>query len=144
MRIFRSIIALAILAPGVYAGELLDRIVVTVNGNALLQSDWDGEMRYESFMAARPLEEATPRDRESALNRIIDQELLREQMRPSDLKPASAAAVEAQLNLLKAQYEREHQGNPGMHRSTDTASAKVKFAPMYRPNSINCERSIFA
>jgi hypothetical protein len=108
MRIFRSIIALAILAPGVYAGELLDRIVVTVNGNALLQSDWDGELRYESFMAARPLDEATPSDRESALNRIIDQELLREQMRPSDLKPASAAAVEAQLNLLKAQYEREH------------------------------------
>jgi len=110
MRIFCSIIALAILASGVQAGELLDRIVVTVNGNALLQSDWDGELRYESFMAARPVDEVTPSDRENALNRIIDQELLREQMRPADLKPASAAAVETELDFLKAQYQREHAG----------------------------------
>jgi hypothetical protein len=108
MRIFSSIIVLAALASGVHAGELLDRIAVTVNGNALLQSDWDGELRYESFMAARPFDEITPQDRESALNRIIDQELLREQMRPADLKPASATEVEAQLSVLKAQYELEH------------------------------------
>jgi hypothetical protein len=108
MRKFSPIIVLAILVSGVHAGELLDRIVVTVNGNALLQSDWDGELRYESFMAARHFYEVTPSDRESALNRIIDQELLREQMRPADLKPASTAAVEAQFDFLKAQYQRQH------------------------------------
>lgn len=108
MRKFSPIIVLAILVSGVHAGELLDRIVVTVNGNALLQSDWDGELRYESFMAARPFDEVTPSDRESALNRIIDQELLREQMRPADLKPASTTAVEAQFDFLKAQYQRQH------------------------------------
>jgi peptidyl-prolyl cis-trans isomerase SurA len=110
MRKFSPIIVLAILASGVHAGELLDRIVVTVNGNALLQSDWDGELHYESLMAARPFDEVTPKDRDSALNRIIDQELLREQMRPADLKPVNAAEVEAQLDLLKAQYQREHEG----------------------------------
>jgi hypothetical protein len=110
MRIFGLILAAVIVVPGVYAGELLDRIVVTVNGNALLQSDWDSEMRYESFMSGRSYDEIAPKDRESALNRIIDQELLREQMRPGDLKPASAGAVETQLDFLKAQYQREHAG----------------------------------
>jgi SurA N-terminal domain len=110
MRKFSSIIVLAILVSGVHAGELLDRIVVTVNGNALLQSDWDGELRYESLMAERPFDQVTPKGRESALSRIIDQELLREQMRPSDFKPVSTAEIEAQLDLLKAQYQREHQG----------------------------------
>jgi hypothetical protein len=109
MRLLGIIVATCIVALGVQAGELLDRIVVTVNGNALLQSDWDGELRYESFMADRPYNKVTPNDRESALNRIIDQELLREQMRPADLKPVNAAEVEDQIGLLKAQYEHEHE-----------------------------------
>jgi hypothetical protein len=110
MRLLGIIVAMCILALRVQAGELLDRIVVTVNGNALLQSDWDGELRYESFMASRPYSKVTPNDRESALNRIIDQELLREQMPPADLKPVNAGEVENQIGLLKAQYEREHEG----------------------------------
>ncbi|HEY4054157.1 MAG TPA: hypothetical protein VGL74_10455 [Terriglobales bacterium] len=110
MRLSRIIVAMFIMAAGVRAGELLDRIVVTVNGNALLQSDWDGELQYENFMAARPYDKATPIDRESALNRIIDQELLREQMRPTDFKPVTAVEVENQIGLLKAQYEHEHAG----------------------------------
>ena len=110
MRKLCSIIVLAMIASRAHGGEVLDQIVVTVNGNALLQSDWDGELHYESLMASRPVDEVAPKDREGALNRIIDQELLREQMSPSDLKPVSAAEVEAQLDLLKTQYQREHEG----------------------------------
>jgi hypothetical protein len=110
MRKFGFIFVVLAVVSGVHAGEVLDRIVVTVNGNALLQSDWDVELDYESFMSGHRVDEITPQDRESALNRIIDQELLREQIRPSDLRPVSAANVEIQLDLLKEEYQRDHEG----------------------------------
>lgn len=110
MRILSTVVVLVALACGSHGGELLDRIVATVNGNALLQSDWDGELRYENFMSGRSSDAIAPQDRESALSRIIDQELLREQMRPADSKAATAEEIEAQLDLLKAQYQRQHDG----------------------------------
>lgn len=95
--------------PLVAAGEVLDRLVATVNGHALLESDWEDEVRYECFMSGRPLGEVTSRDRKAALDRLIDQELLREQMRSSDFKPASSAEIEKQLDTLKAEYARDHE-----------------------------------
>ena len=98
--------------PLVKAGEVLDRLVATVNGHALLESDWDDEVRYEGFMSGRPVDEVTPQDRKAALDRLIDQELLREQMRSSDFKPVSSAEIEAQLDALKAEYARNHESSP--------------------------------
>ena len=92
--------------PLLQAGEVLDRLVATVNGHALLESDWADEVRYESFLAGRPLEEITSADRKAALDRLIDQELLREQMRSSDFKPVSAEEIEKQVDSLKAEYAR--------------------------------------
>jgi hypothetical protein len=89
---------------------LLDRIIVTVNGNALLESDWEEELHYELFMSGRPNSGFTVQDRQSALNRIVDQELLREQMRTSDFKAASAEEIGEQVSLLKTQIEHEHTG----------------------------------
>src|SRR5215472_18514583 len=92
--------------PLLQAGEVLDRLVATVNGHALLESDWADEIRYECFMSGRPLEEVTSQDRKAALDRLIDQELLREQMRSSDFKPVSADEIEKQVDSLKAEYAR--------------------------------------
>lgn len=97
--------------PVVGAGEVLDRLVATVNGHALLESDWEDEVRYECFMSGRPLEQVTPGDRKAALDRLIDQELLREQMRSSDFKPVSSAEIEKQLDTLKAEYARDHESS---------------------------------
>jgi hypothetical protein len=94
--------------PLVQAGEVLDRLVATVNGHPLLESDWADEVRYECFMAGRPLEEVTSGDRKAALDRLIDQELLREQMRSSDFKPVSGEEIEKQVDSLKAEYARGH------------------------------------
>src|SRR5215471_8912919 len=94
--------------PLVGAGEVLDRLVATVNGHALLESDWEDEVRYECFMSGRPLGEVTSQDRKAALDRLIDQELLREQMRSSDFKPVSAEEIEKQVDSLKAEYASGH------------------------------------
>jgi hypothetical protein len=83
------------------AGELLDRVVATVNGRVILQSDWQDEVRYESFVAGRELKGVSPGDRKSALDRLIDQELLREQAGTVDTTPASAEEVDKQLDAVK-------------------------------------------
>ncbi len=62
------------------AGEVIDRVVATVNGHIILLSDWEDSLRYEAFSAGRPLDGVTAEDRKSALDHLIDQELLREQL----------------------------------------------------------------
>ena len=95
-------------APLLRAGEMLDGIAVTVNGHVILQSDWQDEVRYESFVAGKPLQGVTPEDRKSALDRLIDQELLREQINVSEFKPPSPEEVEKQFEATKGDYARDH------------------------------------
>ncbi len=103
LRIFIAVFVL--LVPGVArCGEVLDRMAATVNGHALLQSDVDDELRYEFFAAKRPLSEASPKDVDSALNRLVDQELLREQMQSKDFQPVTAAQVSKAFETFKSDY----------------------------------------
>jgi hypothetical protein len=104
------VIAFCLAAPALWAGEVLDRMVATVNGHAILQSDWNDEVRYESFMSGRPLAALTTEDRRAAFERLIDQELLREQMSSTDFKPASSEEIAKQIGDLKKRYPQEHAG----------------------------------
>ena len=90
------------------AGEVLDRIVVTVNGHAILQSDWQDEVRYESFVAGRSPQNVTPPDRKVALDRLIDQELLREQMNLAESKATPPEDIEKQFEAEKKDYAKDH------------------------------------
>jgi len=100
-----SILAVLLLAlPTVRAGEILDRLAATVNGHALLQSDVDEEVRYEFFASKKPLQDLTPRDRTAALDRLIDQELLREQMHSADFTSVKREETDKALETLKAEY----------------------------------------
>ena len=94
-----------LLAPTVVeSAEVLDRVAATVNGNALLESDADEELRYEFFAAKRPLSDASDDDRSAALDRLIDQELLREQMRSKDFKPVATEEISKALEEFKSDY----------------------------------------
>ena len=94
--------------PVLRAGEVLDRIVATVNGRAILQSEWQDEVRYECFVAGRAPQSLTPQDRKGALNRLIDQELLREQMRATEFESSNSEEVEKQIEAVKDDYARDH------------------------------------
>ena len=70
------------------AGPIVDRVVANVNGHVVLQSDWEEEVAFEAFENGRSPDSFTTAERHAALNRLIDQELLREQVRPSSpLRP---------------------------------------------------------
>ena len=86
------------------AGEIIDRIVATVNNHVILQSDWDDAVCYEAFTAGRSLDQVSGEERKAALDRLIDQELLREQMRASDFPHAGEQEVSQRVEEIRRQY----------------------------------------
>ena len=92
------IMALALSSGG---GEIVDRVVTSVNGHVVLQSDWEQEVDFEAFSNVRDSDSFTLTERNAALDRLIDQELLREQVRPSQPAPADLVAARvAELRKL--------------------------------------------
>lgn len=67
--------------PAAHPGEIIDRTIATVNKNVILQSDLELELRYEAFVDRRPLSGLKEADAEAGLQRLVDQELLREEMK---------------------------------------------------------------
>jgi parvulin-like peptidyl-prolyl isomerase len=75
-----AVLILLLSAAQLHGGEVLDRIVATVNGTAILESDWDEAVRFECFLEQRPLASLTPADIKATLERLIDQTLIQQQM----------------------------------------------------------------
>jgi peptidyl-prolyl cis-trans isomerase SurA len=92
-----------LLAPRASA-EVIDRIIATVNGHIILQSDWDEALCYEALLTNRTLAQLTDDDRRAVLDRLIDQELLREQMKSADFSHATDAEVAARVADARKQY----------------------------------------
>lgn len=99
-----TICALTVLASGLFAhaGQVVDRIVAIVNGQIILQSDWEDEIRYEAFVAKRTADSV---DRKAALDHLIDQELLREQIHAPESLPPTGQEVQSQIQEIRKQYE---------------------------------------
>ena len=86
------------------AGEVIDRIVAIVNGRIILQSDWNDALRYEGLLSARPVSDFSDDDRRAVLDRLIDQELLGEQMKSALIKHASEEEAAAQIAQVRQLY----------------------------------------
>jgi peptidyl-prolyl cis-trans isomerase SurA len=84
----------------VYAGKVIDAVIVTVNGMPLMQSDLEIAIRFESL--AQQKSPDAPLETKPALDRLIDQELLRQQMQTES--KVSAKELEDRLNDLRSQY----------------------------------------
>ena len=100
-----NIVLVVVLAWGaVYAqaGDVVDKIVAKVNGHPVLKSDWEEELAFEAFVNGREIDTLTPAERKAALERLIDQELLREQVRPS--APAPKEIVAGKIGELRKLY----------------------------------------
>src|SRR5579863_9688583 len=106
-RVYSVVCAVALLAASSAsrAADVLDRIVATVNGHIILQSDWDDALRYQAFEDGRTLDQLPPVEHKAALDRLIDQELLREQMHSSDFQHASDQEVGRRIQEVRGQYQ---------------------------------------
>jgi hypothetical protein len=96
------------------AGDILDRIVATVNGHIILQSDWEDASRFEAFTSNRSIAQLTAEDRKASLDRLIDQELLREQMHSADFQHATGEEVNDRIAEIRKQYSLG-ENEPGWH-----------------------------
>ena len=90
--------------PVARAGEVIDRIVATVNGHIILQSDWDEALSYEALLNGHPQAQFTDEDRRAVLDRLIDQELLRGQMKSAEFQPCSESEAAARIADARKQY----------------------------------------
>jgi len=106
MRRFPSILWLLLLAvcSSAHAADVVDRIVATVNGHVILQSDWDDAVRFEAFIEGRPLDKLTDQDRSRALDRLIDQELLREQSQGTDVPQPPSEEVQQRIMDIQKEH----------------------------------------
>jgi peptidyl-prolyl cis-trans isomerase SurA len=93
-----------LLVPEPGSAQVIDRIIATVNGHIILQSDWDEALCYEALLTNRTLAQFTDDDRRAVLDRLIDQELLHEQMKSADFPHATDAEVAARVANARKQY----------------------------------------
>jgi len=94
----------ALILPAAGSAEVIDRIIATVNGHIILQSDWDEALRYEALLNGRALNQFTDEDRRAVLDRLIDQELLGEQMKSASFQHASESEAAARVAEARKQY----------------------------------------
>jgi len=97
------LLAFAVLIAAACLAETIDRIVVVVDKGVILASQWEQSVRYEALLEGKDLRSLTPADRERTLDRLIDQELLRQQIATTTYQPASAEEVAAKMNDVRKQ-----------------------------------------
>ncbi len=83
--------------------HVLDGVVVTVNGSPVLLSDWEEAIHYEAFLQGRPISSFSDAERSETLNRLIDRELIAQQMQ-GDYTPEESE-VNEQVKKVRAQLE---------------------------------------
>lgn len=99
------VFALLLLASSlVSAAEVIDRVVAVVNRGVILQSDWDEALRYEAFMDGKPLADLTRVDAKAALDRLIDRQLLRQQMQGFHGAQPTPEDVNSKLQEVRKLY----------------------------------------
>jgi len=87
----------------VFAGEIIDGVVVTVNHKPIFRSDWDEAVCYELFMQRKPLTQVSEADRLTALQRLIDRQLLKAQMSDAHTLQPSEDDLKNDVAKLRAQ-----------------------------------------
>jgi len=102
MRRVLQIAVVCVACAGLLRGEIVDRIVATGNGQPILQSDWDIAMRCEAFLDQRALQ-FTPEAARASLDRLVDQELLRQQIRSFQLQPVGEDRLRSRLDEIRHQ-----------------------------------------
>ena len=109
------------------AGPIVDRVVATVNGRVVLQSDWEQEVAFEALMDGRAPDSFNGAERAAALDRLVDQELLREQVRPVQATASDGVAARvAEVRKLQPEGSTEEGWHAVLQRYGLTQSALEK------------------
>lgn len=92
---------LLLLAPLAAAGELVDRIVARVNHRVILESEVEDALRYQALVAGRQPGSFNAQDRKQAIDRLVDQALVEEQIDRATVVRASKQDIDRQIADLR-------------------------------------------
>jgi hypothetical protein len=95
-------VLLAFAAGQSFAGELVDRLVASVENVPILQSDWEQAIALEAFEQGRTVASFTHDERKAVLEHLVDQQLLRLQMGDENIAAAEERDVTKQLEKIRA------------------------------------------
>jgi len=104
-RLYYISLVMIVLACAVSSGaqEIVDRVIAIVNNTPILQSEWDEAWRCEALLAGRTPGSYTAAEQSGIFERLVDQELLRQQMKGYFLKPVAPEDVQARFDEVRKQ-----------------------------------------
>jgi hypothetical protein len=142
---FRTAVVLAFLVAAIGAGaqteaptaapQLIDRVVAVVNGDVILQSDVEEEVRFAAF---QPFSDAsTQAPMKAALERLIDRSLILQQMRN---QPSQPQVTDQQLDKELAQIRLDIPACARYNCRTDAGWAEFCATQGFTPEEVRERR----
>ncbi len=83
--------------------QVVDRMVAVVNKQIIMQSELEQVARVELLLGGRPLGQLTDTEMHDVLKRMIDQDLLQQQISQSAIPEITAEEIAAQLHDARSQ-----------------------------------------
>ena len=113
------------------AGEILDRVVAVVNGHPILASEWDEALRYECLQSQRAIGELKTGEQQAALQRLIDQRLIEDQMKIEGGSSATTQEISQKLAQMRDQIlgDRKPAKPEQENAAWETALVQFGFTP---------------
>src|SRR5205809_5328020 len=94
---------LLLLSPACARAEIVDRMVAVVNKQIILQSELDQATRVEFLLQGRPLDQLTDAEMGKVLERLIDQDLLQQQIAQAAIRDPSPEEMASHLREVRPQ-----------------------------------------
>jgi hypothetical protein len=95
-------VALALATNVAYAGVVLDRVVASIENAPILQSDWDKAVAFEALQQCRTISSYTGEQRRAVLERLVDQQLLRQQMGDENIAAAEDREITKEIDQIRS------------------------------------------
>ena len=83
--------------------ETIDRIVATVNGRPIMESELAEQLQVEQFLAAKPPAAITVAEQRLGLERLLDQILLQQQMDAVNFEKPTAEDIGKRIQEVRQQ-----------------------------------------
>ena len=96
---------LGILLVSAACAVVLDRVAVVVGTDVITETEVIEELRLDEFLSSQPLD-LSPQQRRAAAARMVDQQLIRQEIEVTQYKPPAASEVDPMLRTFRQQHFR--------------------------------------
>ncbi|HEY1241008.1 MAG TPA: hypothetical protein VGF16_10645 [Bryobacteraceae bacterium] len=106
---------LGMMVVSVAHAVVLDRIAVVVGTDVITEGEIIEELRLDQFMASQPLD-LGPQQRRATAARLVDQQLIRQEMEVTQYRPPEANEADAMLRTFRQHFRTEAEYRAGLEK----------------------------